>query len=80
MEIQYLDSKDLSFSASQSIRSGRNVCKNHLTVNFWQQLEEPLLGVWRQDREGVLVDDGPQVGVDQNGVWRFHIYFTFGSP
>lgn len=53
--------------------------KSHLTVDFRQQLEEPLLGVWRQDREGMLVDDGPQVGVDQNGVWRFHVYFTFGS-
>lgn len=55
------------------------MCKSHLTVNFGEQLEEPLLGVWWQDREGVLVDDGPQVGVDQNGVWCFHVYFTFGS-
>ena len=27
----------------------------------------------------MLVDDGPQVGVHQNGVGRLHIYFTLGA-
>lgn len=27
----------------------------------------------------MLVDDGPQVGVDQNGVRGFHVYFTFSA-
>lgn len=27
----------------------------------------------------MLVDDRPQVGVNQNGVWCFDIYFTLGA-
>lgn len=50
--------------------------KNHLSVDLRQEFDQLLLAVGRQDGEGVLVDEGSQVGVNQNGVWRFHVYFT----
>lgn len=51
----------------------------YLPVDFRQQLDQPLLAVGGQDGEGVLVDDGPQVGVHQDGVRRLHVDVALGA-
>ena len=45
----------------------------HLSVYFGQEEEELLLEVGRQGMEGPRVDQGPEVGVDENGPRRLKI-------
>lgn len=48
----------------------------HLLVHLGQQLQQLQLAVVRQGGEVVLVDEGAQVGVDQDRVGRFHVDLT----
>ena len=46
----------------------------YLSVYFRQEEEELLLEVGRQRVEGPRVDQGPEVGIDENGPRRLKIY------
>lgn len=45
-----------------------------LAVHLWQQLQQLLLGVCGESREGANIDEGSDVGVDQNGAWRLEVH------
>ena len=45
----------------------------HLLVHLGQQLEQLQLALVRQGGEVVLVDEGTQIGVDQDGVGCLHV-------
>lgn len=46
----------------------------YLSVHLRQQLQQLLLRLCGEGREGPHIDEGSDVCVDQDGAWRFKIY------
>lgn len=46
----------------------------YLSVHLWQQLQQLLLRVCREGGEGPHIDEGSDVGVDQDGAWGFKVH------